>query len=71
MRVNPEDGKLNVFRMLFPLRAFHGTFIVNGSYDREEGDAAIRDGYTDLVAYGRLFLANPDLPERFVRNMLC
>ena len=23
------------------------------------------EGYTDLVAYGRLFLANPDLPKRF------
>ncbi|TKW01558.1 hypothetical protein SEVIR_8G189000v4 [Setaria viridis] len=51
---------------LSPFReAFKGTFIVNGGYDQEEGDRVIRDGYADLVSYGRLFLANPDLPERF------
>ncbi|VAI10978.1 unnamed protein product [Triticum turgidum subsp. durum] len=56
-------------RRLLPFRrAFSGTFMVNGAYDREEGDKAVADGYADLVAYGRLFLANPDLPERFKRN---
>lgn len=69
MRVNPEDGKLTLQHMLMPFRrAFRGTFVVNGGYDREEGDAAVANGYTDLVAYGRLFLANPDLPERFRNN---
>ncbi|CAO2202828.1 unnamed protein product [Urochloa humidicola] len=69
MRVNPDDGKLTLPHMLLPFRkAFHGTFIVCGGYDREEGDAAIADGYGDLVAYGRLFIANPDLPGRFGRN---
>ncbi|XP_020193592.2 putative 12-oxophytodienoate reductase 11 [Aegilops tauschii subsp. strangulata] len=56
-------------RRLLPFRkAFKGTFMVNGGYDREEGDKAVAEGYADLVAYGRLFLANPDLPERFRRN---
>ncbi|XP_073003644.1 putative 12-oxophytodienoate reductase 11 isoform X2 [Typha latifolia] len=51
---------------LLPMRnAFKGTFIAVGGYDREEGNKAIADGYADLVAYGRLFLANPDLPRRF------
>ena len=45
--------------------AFNGTFIANGGYDREEGNKVVREGYTDLVAYGQLFLANPDLPRRF------
>nr|XP_051209003.1 putative 12-oxophytodienoate reductase 10 [Lolium perenne] len=54
---------------LLPFRkTFKGTFMVNGGYDREEGDKAIADDYADLVAYGRLFLANPDLPERFRKN---
>jgi 12-oxophytodienoic acid reductase len=35
------------------------------SYDREEGNKVISKGYADLVAFGRLFLANPDLPKRF------
>ncbi|XP_073004065.1 putative 12-oxophytodienoate reductase 11 [Typha latifolia] len=51
---------------LLPMRnAFKGTFIAAGGYDREEGNKTIADGYADLVAYGRLFLANPDLPRRF------
>jgi N-ethylmaleimide reductase len=47
--------------------AFDGAFIVNGGYDAEAGEAALARGEADLVAYGVLFLANPDLPERFRR----
>ncbi|XP_027355091.1 putative 12-oxophytodienoate reductase 11 [Abrus precatorius] len=51
---------------LLPIRkAFNGTFIVAGGYNRSEGNKAIANGGADLVAYGRLFLANPDLPRRF------
>ncbi|XP_071701765.1 putative 12-oxophytodienoate reductase 11 [Rutidosis leptorrhynchoides] len=46
-------------------RAFNGTFIAAGGYEREDGNNAITEGRADLVAYGRLFLANPDLPRRF------
>lgn len=47
---------------------FEGTLVVNDGYDRERGEAAIRDGLADLVSYGKAFLANPDLPRRFERN---
>uniref|UniRef100_A0A0D9W5F3 NADH:flavin oxidoreductase/NADH oxidase N-terminal domain-containing protein n=1 Tax=Leersia perrieri TaxID=77586 RepID=A0A0D9W5F3_9ORYZ len=51
---------------LRPIRdAFNGTFIVAGGYNREDGNKAVSTGYADLVAYGRLFLSNPDLPRRF------
>jgi 12-oxophytodienoic acid reductase len=61
-----DDGKLTTWRRLLPFReAFRGTFMVNGGYGREEGDRVVGGGYADLVSYGRLFLANPDLPERF------
>ncbi|XP_010475773.1 PREDICTED: putative 12-oxophytodienoate reductase-like protein 1 [Camelina sativa] len=51
---------------LTPMRkAFDGTFIVAGGYTREDGNKAVAEGRADLVAYGRLFLANPDLPRRF------
>ncbi|XP_015630712.1 LOW QUALITY PROTEIN: putative 12-oxophytodienoate reductase 9 [Oryza sativa Japonica Group] len=64
--IEEHRARRNVPHRLLPFRrAFHGTFIVNGGYDREEGDKAVGDGYADLVSYGRLFLANPDLPERF------
>jgi N-ethylmaleimide reductase len=45
-----------------------GPYITNGGYDRESGTAVLASGDADLVSYGRLFLANPDLPERFRRN---
>lgn len=51
---------------LLPMRkVFNGTFIVAGGYGREDGNNAVAENRTDLVAYGRLFLANPDLPKRF------
>ncbi|KQK07508.1 putative 12-oxophytodienoate reductase 4 [Brachypodium distachyon] len=60
------DGRRVVPKRLLPYReAFKGTFIAAGGYDREEGDKVVSEGYTDLVAFGRLFLANPDLPKRF------
>ena len=45
--------------------AFRHTLIVNGGYDAASGSEAITSGAADLVAYGSLFLANPDLPRRF------
>ncbi|XP_020106949.1 putative 12-oxophytodienoate reductase 5 [Ananas comosus] len=60
------QGRHQIPHRLLPLReAFRGTFVAAGGYDREEGNKVVDEGYTDLVAYGRLFLANPDLPKRF------
>ncbi|XP_059651137.1 12-oxophytodienoate reductase 2-like [Cornus florida] len=60
------ERKVECFHSLLPMRkAFNGTFIVAGGYDREEGNRAVAENRTDLVAYGRFFLANPDLPKRF------
>ncbi|HET6527309.1 MAG TPA: hypothetical protein VFG39_01020, partial [Balneolaceae bacterium] len=44
---------------------YGGTIITSANYDRESGMEAIAEGKADLVAFGRLFLANPDLPQRF------
>jgi N-ethylmaleimide reductase len=46
-------------------RRYVGTYIANGGYDRERALAAIAGGHADLVSFGVLYLANPDLPERF------
>jgi len=43
---------------------YNGQLMVNGEYDGGTGEAAIAAGEADLVAYGRSFIANPDLPER-------
>ncbi|XP_035842674.1 putative 12-oxophytodienoate reductase 11 isoform X1 [Helianthus annuus] len=51
---------------LVPMKqAFNGTFIAAGGYVRENGNDAIAQERADLIGYGRLFLANPDLPKRF------
>lgn len=68
-RMSIVEGRRQIPHRLLPMRkAFNGTFIAAGGYDREEGNKVIAEGYTDLVAYGRLFLANPDLPKRFELN---
>ncbi|XP_006655911.2 12-oxophytodienoate reductase 1 [Oryza brachyantha] len=60
------EGRRKITHGLLPFRKlFNGSFIAAGGYDREEGNKVVADGYADLVAYGRLFLANPDLPRRF------
>ncbi|HEY9621743.1 MAG TPA: alkene reductase [Crinalium sp.] len=47
---------------------YQGTLIVCGDYNFERGNAALADGKADLIAYGRPFIANPDLPERFAKG---
>ncbi len=46
---------------------YKGLLITAGNYDLERGEQAIEQGLADMVAYGRLFIANPDLPARFVK----
>jgi N-ethylmaleimide reductase len=41
-----------------------GLYVANGGYDGPRGEEAIRSGHADAIAYGRPFLANPDLPRR-------
>lgn len=43
---------------------FHGVFISAGGYSPETALEAIENGLADAVAFGRLFISNPDLPER-------
>lgn len=45
-------------------KAFDGVFIVNGGFEPEEAASWVKAGDADAVAFGRLYLANPDLPER-------
>ncbi|GAB1545487.1 alkene reductase [Scytonema sp. NUACC21] len=49
-------------------KIFQGTLISGGGYDRAKGDTTLAKGDADLISYGRLFIANPDLPERFAKN---
>jgi N-ethylmaleimide reductase len=39
-----------------------------GGYDRESAEVAVSSGEADAVAFGRLYISNPDLLERFSQN---
>ncbi|MEI9891695.1 MAG: alkene reductase [Caulobacteraceae bacterium] len=45
-------------------RAFGGVYIANEGFSRESAKAALDTGWADAVAFGKAFLANPDLPDR-------
>ena len=49
-------------------KAFGGVFVANDKFSRETAEEALASGEADAVAFGKLFIANPDLPERFARN---
>ena len=58
----------NVVELSMIRDVYKGVLITNGDYDKERGDATIENDQADAVAFGVLFLANPDLPERFQTN---
>lgn len=45
-------------------QAYQGRVIVAGGYDAARASQVLSDGFADLVAFGRPFIANPDLPRR-------
>ncbi len=47
---------------------FGGPVIACGDMTREKAERYLNDGYADLIAFGRLFIANPDLPRRLELN---
>jgi len=50
-------------------RAYRGRLIVAGKYDAERAERILRTGLADLVAFGRPFIANPDLPARYAAKL--
>ncbi len=50
-------------------RIFKGPIIAAGGFDRASAGAILQTGDADLVAFGRAFIANPDLPERLRRDL--
>jgi N-ethylmaleimide reductase len=63
-----DDGRPPVAAgLLRPL--FGGPVIAAGGFDAAGAEAILEKGEADLVAFGRHFLANPDLPERLRRNL--
>jgi N-ethylmaleimide reductase len=49
-------------------KRFKGAYIANNGYDLELANKVLVANQADLIAFGKLFLANPDLVERFRRG---
>jgi N-ethylmaleimide reductase len=71
--VEPVGGRLGAVppesRIALLIREnYNGALILNGGYDAAAANKAIGDGIADLVSFGAPFLANPDLPLRFLQG---
>ena len=58
----------NVINLEVLRKAYNGTLIVCGGYDQARAEEALAEGKADAVAFGQLYIANPDLVERFKLN---
>lgn len=47
---------------------FGGVFVANEAIDQKTGQQLLDEGKADAVAFGKLFIANPDLPARFAKH---
>ncbi|MBT8124775.1 MAG: alkene reductase, partial [Gammaproteobacteria bacterium] len=59
-----EPMTLSEFR-----KVFSNTLIGNCGYTQETAEQAVADGHADLIAFGRPFISNPDLVERFKNKL--
>lgn len=58
----------NVINLEVLRKAYNGTLIVCGGYDQARAEEVVAQGRADAVAFGQLYIANPDLVERFKLN---
>ena len=49
-------------------KIYKGFLVANANYTPESGEAEVREGRADAIAFGRPFIANPDLPARIENN---
>lgn len=61
-----REPNARALAMLELLRAkYRGTLMVAGGFDLNTAEAWLREDRADIIAFGRKFIANPDLPRRF------
>jgi N-ethylmaleimide reductase len=55
---------------VFPLirRVYRGSLVLNSDYSQAVAEYMIASGHADAVSFARLFIANPDLPQRFAHG---
>jgi len=50
-------------------KVFTGPLILAGEFNRERAEAALQSGIADVIAFGKPFIGNPDLPKRLLQNL--
>ena len=50
-------------------KVFTGPLVLNADYDHAKGQSTLDAGLADAISFGRHFLANPDLPQRFRQGL--
>ena len=61
--IEPDPGAMGMLELM--RERYRGTLIIAGGFDHDTAERWLQQGKADLIAFGRKFLANPDLPERF------
>lgn len=64
--IGTDDRTTDWHALLRPV--YSGIYFAGSGFTRESGARLLAEGGADAIVYGKLFLANPDLPERFRRN---
>jgi len=62
----PHEQLADICKTLRPY--YKGVIIVNQSFDPDSGIEKIRSGNADMVSFGRMYIANPDLVNRLRHN---
>lgn len=62
----PEPSAVRMVKLM--RERYRGALMMAGGFDLESAQAWLEQGRADLIAFGRKFLANPDLPERLRRR---
>jgi N-ethylmaleimide reductase len=63
-----RERNLDGFDFVAARKAFGGAYIANNGYDRDLAIKAVDEGRADMVAFGKPYIANPDLAARLEQN---
>ncbi|MEO5859233.1 MAG: alkene reductase [Pyrinomonadaceae bacterium] len=66
LHIGTFDQKRDWHPVLRPV--WKGVYFAGVGFDKERGESVLASGRADAIVYGKSFLANPDLPERFRSN---
>ncbi|CAF3430059.1 unnamed protein product [Rotaria sp. Silwood1] len=59
---------VDIFQWRDLINSKHTAFFINTDFNSEEGANALKSGMADAIVFGRLYVSNPDLAERLIKN---